>query len=266
MYKRILIVVDNSSIMDKVTQYVSSLFPDATLFLLSVVNLGPFSGYYTKTVFNEMKALSEETLNRLSLILDQTKSKFQTEVVVGDPVSTILSYAKRKNIDLIALETHAGISTNKIKIGSTTYSLVTNSHIPLFLLGEDLEMTRSPKILHPTTGSKYSEIATIAAGKLADYWDSEVDVLILNEPKEKIEERVRELLNNFHIGYDFSFVSESEINSIMKRSSNSDIIVGSRGSPRPTYRFHNLFKHWSIDETLKLVLAFLPKPFILICD
>jgi len=45
MYKRILIVVDNSSIMDKVTQYVSSLFPDATLFLLSVVNLGPFSGY-----------------------------------------------------------------------------------------------------------------------------------------------------------------------------------------------------------------------------
>jgi len=115
MYKRILIVVDNSSIMDKVTQYVSSLFPDATLFLLSVVNLGPFSGYYTKTVFNEMKALSEETLNRLSLILDQTKSKFQTEVVVGDPVSTILSYAKRKNIDLIALETHAGISTNKIK-------------------------------------------------------------------------------------------------------------------------------------------------------
>jgi len=81
--------------------------------------------------------------------------------------------------------------------------LVANSHIPLFLLGEDLEITRSPKILHPTTGSKYSEIATIAAGKLADYWDSEVDVLILNEPKEKIEERVRELLNNFHIGYDF---------------------------------------------------------------
>ena len=118
MYKKILMVVDNSSIMDKVAEYLSSLFPDATLFLVSVVNLGPFSGYYTKTVFNEMKALSEETLNRLSLILDQTKVKFQTEVVVGDPVSTVLSYAKRKNIDLIALETHAGISTNKIKIGS----------------------------------------------------------------------------------------------------------------------------------------------------
>jgi len=266
MYKKILILVDNSEVMDDVVEYTYNLFPDSTLYLLSVVNLGPFSGYYTKTVFREMKSLAEETLNRLELLLEEKKAKFQTEVIEGEPVSVLLSYAKRKGIDLIVLETHAGISVNKIKIGGTTYRLLINSHIPVLLLNEHLEIKRSPKILHPTTGSKYSEIATVEVGKLASFWDSEVEALILREPKEKIAERVKELLSNFHIDFTITYAEESEINSILKRSSFSDIIIGSRGSPRPSYKLRTIFKPFSLDSTLKLLIAFLPKPLLLICD
>lgn len=266
MYKKILVLVDNSQVMESVVEYVYNLFPDSTLYLLSVVNLGPFSGYYTKTVFREMKSLAEETLNRLEILLEEKKAKFQTDVIEGEPVSTLLSYAKKKNIDLIVLETHAGLSVNKIKIGSTTYRLLINSHVPVLLLNEKIEIKRSPRILHPTSGSKYSEIATIEVGKLASYWDSEVEALILREPKEKFAERVKELLRNFHIEFSITYADESEINSILKRASFSDIIVGSRGSPRPSYKLHNIFKPFSLDSTLKLLVAFLPKPLLLICD
>ncbi|BAL80995.1 universal stress protein [Caldisericum exile] len=266
MYKKILILVDNSQVMSKVVEYTYSLFPEATLYLLSVINLGPFAGYYTKTVFREMKSLAEETLNRLELLLEEKKGKFQTEVLEGEPVNVLLSYAKKKNIDLIVLQTHAGLSVNKIKIGSTTYKLLINSHVPVLLLNEDIEVKNSPKILHPTSGSKYSEIATVEVGKLASYWDSEVEALILREPKEKIAERVRELLRNFHVESTITYADESEINSILKRAPFSDIIIGSRGSPRPSYKLHNIFKPFSLDPTLKLLVAFLPKPLLLICD
>ncbi|PMP81914.1 MAG: hypothetical protein C0175_04625, partial [Caldisericum exile] len=80
MYKKVLILIDNSSIIEEVVQYTYNLFPDSTLFLLSVINLGPFAGYYTKTVFREMKSLAEETLNKLELLLEEKGAKFQTEV------------------------------------------------------------------------------------------------------------------------------------------------------------------------------------------
>jgi len=52
----------------------------------------------------------------------------------------------------------------------------------------------------------------------------------------------------------------------LKRAEFNDIIIGSRGSPRPEYKLRNIFKPFSIDATLKLIVAFLPKPFLLICD
>jgi len=266
MYKRILILVDNSKIMEKVVGYVHELFPDATLFLLSVVNLGPFSGYYTKTVLNEMRALSEESLNKIELFLEDKKANYQSEILVGDPVPTLLNYAKRKNADLIVLETHAGRSVNKIKIGTTTYNLLINSHLPVLLLSENIEIKKPERILHPTSGSKYSELATIEVGKLANYWNAKVEALILREPKEQFANRVNEILKNFQVTPEITYTEDSEINSILKRLEFNDIIIGSRGSPRPTYKLRNIFKTFSLDATLKLLIAFLPKPLLLICD
>jgi len=126
--------------MDVVVEYALTLFEDAIFFLLSVVNLGSFAHYYTKAVYNEMKALSEESLNRLELILEERKANYRSEIIQGEPVSTLLNFAKRKSVDLIVLETHAGVNVNKIKIGSTTYNLLINSHIPVLLLSENLEI------------------------------------------------------------------------------------------------------------------------------
>ncbi len=266
MEKKILILIDNSKIMEKVVEYVHTLFQDATLYLLSFINLGYFANYYSKTVLTEMRNLSEESLNKIELFLESKNAKFQSEILIGDPVSILLSYAKRKSVDLIVLETHAGKSVNKIKIGSTTYNLLVNSHIPVLLLSENLEIKKPEKILHPTSGSKYSEIATKETGELASYWKSDVEVLVLREPKDPIAKKSKNILKTYNITLNVEYSEESEINSILKRSEFNDIIIGSRGSPRPTYKIRTIFKTFSLDPTLKILIAFLPKPLLLICD
>lgn len=266
MYKKILILIDNSKVMEKVVEYVHTLFEDATLYLLSVINPGYFANYYSKTVLTEMRNLSEESLNRIELFLESKNVKFQSDILVGEPVHLLLNYAKRKSVDLVVLETHSGKSVNKIKIGTTTFNLLANSNIPVLLLSENLEAKKPEKVLHPTSGSKYSEIATEETAKIASYWKSEVEVLVLREPKDRIAEKAKEILKTYGITPKIEFAEESEINSILKRSEYNDLVIGSRGSPRASYKMRTIFKSFSLDPTLKIYVAFLPKPLLLICD
>jgi nucleotide-binding universal stress UspA family protein len=266
MYKKIVILIDNSSIMEDVVKYVHTLFPDATLYLLSVINLGPFNGYYTKSVYREMHRLAEKTLNNLELILENEGAKFQTKIIEGEPIHKLLTYAKENNAELVVLETHSGQSVNKIKIGNTTYRLIINSHLPILLLNENLEIKKPLKVLHPTTGTIYSEIATNVTGMLASYWNAEVNAVILRDPKEKIAERIKEILKTYNIEPKITFPENDKLNFIINEAEAFDIVIASRGSPVPLYRLHRLFKPLSLNANLKTFIAFLPKPLLLTCD
>ncbi|MGC8757715.1 MAG: universal stress protein [Caldisericaceae bacterium] len=267
MFARILVVVDNSDVMQSVVDYVAALFPKSFFYLYSAINLGQFAGYYTKVVYKEMSELSGQTLSNLGTSLEQRSIKFSTKMEVGEPVSNILSFARLNKIDLIVLETHAGVSANKIKLGTTTASLIMHSHVPLLLLGEDLGATEKPVILHPTSGSKYSELATEVAAKLASEWSSRLNVLILNEDVERIKKRIGEIIVPYNLNANFSSAeSGKEVASVIAQAANADIIVGSRGSPRKSYKLRFLFRPFALDPHVKLLVAFLPKPFLLVCD
>lgn len=267
MFKKILIVVDNSEIMKDVVEYTATLFPDAFFCLYSIINLGSFSGYYTKVVYKEMNELSQDALSSLGNLLEKRSIQFTAKTVVGDPVSEVLSHARANGIDLIVLETHAGVSANKIKLGKTTFSMIMHSHIPVLLLGEDLKVNPSPRILHPTSGSKYSELATHVTGAVAAQWKSPVDVLVLNDDHEGVKTRVEQILTESGITGDFSFAEHGkEVSSVIAQASDADIIIGSRGSPRKSYKLRFLFRPFALDPHIRLIVAFLPKPFLLVCD
>jgi len=266
MFKKIMIMVDNSSIMEDVVQYVTNLFPDAFYYLYSVINLGAFSGYYSRIVSQQMREISSEALQNLASLLESKGIKFSLFLDQGEPVTSSLSFAKKNGVDLFVLETHAGVSTNKIKLGKTTGSIIEHSHIPLFLLGEDLTLVKNPKIVHPTTGSKYSEKATILAGELAKFWGGNLITLILRENKEETKKTVTGIFKSIGIDSRFYFPEEGEVPSIINFAKTNDIIVGSRGSPRPTYKFRFLIHSFAIDPTVRLAVSFLPKPLLLVCD
>jgi len=267
MFKKVLIVVDNSKAMKDVVEYTTTLFPDAFFYLFSIINLGSFSGYYTKAVYKEMNQLSQETLLMLEGLLEKKSIQFTTKTEVGDPVSEVLSFARDNGVDLIVMETHAGITANKIKLGKTTFSMIMHSGIPVLLLGEDLKPNPSPRILHPTTGSKYSELATQITGEVATKWKSTVNVLVLSDDKENVKTRVQGILAKSKAKGSFSFAERGkEVSSVISQASNADIIIGSRGSPRKSYKLRFIFRPLALDPHIRLIVAFLPKPFLLVCD
>lgn len=267
MFKRILIVIDNSEAMKDAVEYTTTLFPDAFFYLFSIINLGSFAGYYTKVVYKEMNELSQETLLMLEDLLEKKSIQFTTRTEVGDPVNEVLSFARSNKVDLIVMETHAGITANKIKLGKTTFSMIMHSGIPVLLLGEDLKPNPSPRILHPTSGSKYSELATQITGEVAAKWKSTVDVLVLNDDKEGVKTRVEGILANSRVNGNFSFAEHGrEVSSVISQASNADIIIGSRGSPRKSYKLRFLFRPFALDPHIRFIVAFLPKPFLLVCD
>jgi nucleotide-binding universal stress UspA family protein len=267
MFKKILLVVDNSEVMKDALEYTTTLFPDAFYYLFSIINLGSFSGYYTKVVFKEMNELSEQTLSILTDTLEKKSFKFSTKIEVGNPVSDVLSFTQKNNIDLVVMETHAGITANKIKLGKTTASMIMHSHVPVLLLGEDLKPNPNPRILHPTSGSKYSELATQVTGEVANKWKSNVNVVVLNEDKERVKTRVGDILAKFKVNANYSFAEAGkEVSTVISQASNADIIIGSRGSPRKSYKLRFLFRPLALDPHVKLLVAFLPKPFLLVCD
>jgi nucleotide-binding universal stress UspA family protein len=267
MFKKILIVVDNSEIMKDVVEYTTTLFPDAFFYLFSIINLGSFSGYYTKAVYKEMNQLSQETLLMLEDLLKRKSMQFTTTTEVGDPVSEVLNFVRNNGVDLIVMETHAGITVNKIKLGKTTFSMIMQSGIPVLLLGEDLKSNPSPRILHPTTGSKYSELATQITGEVAAKWNSTVDVLIWGDDREGVKTRVQGILAKSKTKANFSFAEPGkEVSSVISQASNADIIIGSRGSPRKSYKLRFIFRPLALDPQIRFMVAFLPKPFLLVCD
>ncbi len=266
MFKKIMIMVDNSPIMENVVQYVTSLFPDAFYYLYGVINLGAFSGYYSKIVSQQMKEISSETLRNLSLMLESKAIKFNLFLDEGEPVSSSLSFARKNSVDMFVLETHAGLSVNKIKLGKTTALIIEHSHVPLFLLSEDLVPVKHPGILHPTTGSKYSEKATYIAGELAKFWEGNLITLILRENKEETKKSAIQIYNSIGIESEFYLQEEGEVPSIINFAKTNDVIVGSRGSPRPTYKFRFLVHSFAIDPTVRLAVSLLPKPLLLACD
>jgi nucleotide-binding universal stress UspA family protein len=266
MFSNIMIMVDNSAVMQDMLHYVTALFPESYYHLYSIVNLGSFSGYYTKVVQNEMRKMGSETLKNLSRIFESMNLKFSSYLDEGEPVSSSLSYAKKNGVDLFVFNTHAGLSSNKIKLGTTTAAIIAYSHIPLFLLGEELLPSKKPRILHPTTGSKYSEKATLVAGELTKALDGTLETLILKENDLEIKNNVIDIIDRIGVNNEFSKGEKGEVASIIAHAKNADIIVGSRGSPRPSYKLRFFMHTLAIDPSVRLLVAFLPKPFLMVCD
>ncbi|MGC8721803.1 MAG: hypothetical protein ACP5SB_04405, partial [Caldisericaceae bacterium] len=79
--------------------------------------------------------------------------------------------------------------------------------------------------------------------------------------------RVGEIIAPYNLNTKFSSAeSGKEVASVIAQAANADIIIGSRGSPRKSYKLRFLFRPFALDPHVKLLVAFLPKPFLLVCD
>ena len=79
-----------------------------------------------------------------------------TEVLQGEPYSTILDYATANDVDLIVMPTHGRRGLERFLLGSTTERVVRRSEVPVLTVRPDDDVTvRHPyrSVLVPTDGS-----------------------------------------------------------------------------------------------------------------
>ncbi|MGN8216458.1 MULTISPECIES: universal stress protein [Halococcus] len=79
-----------------------------------------------------------------------------TEVLQGEPYSTILDYAELRDVDVIAMPTHGRQGLERLLIGSTTERVVRRADIPVLTIRPDSDVTVTHpyrNVLVPTDGS-----------------------------------------------------------------------------------------------------------------
>ncbi|EMA46317.1 universal stress protein [Halococcus saccharolyticus] len=79
-----------------------------------------------------------------------------TEVLQGEPYSTILDYAELRDVDVIAMPTHGRQGLERLLIGSTTERVVRRADIPVLTIRPDSDITVTHpyrNVLVPTDGS-----------------------------------------------------------------------------------------------------------------
>ena len=147
MFKKILVCLDGSEFAKPMVPYAAEVARrfDSTLVLLEVVESATTSSSATQNV-----GMSGE---RATEALEQTKSrrpeqareylegvasplrdeglKVETVALEGSPARTIVDYASKNEIDLIAIATHGRKNIGRLVFGSVTDHVLRNTGLPV---------------------------------------------------------------------------------------------------------------------------------------
>src|SRR5690348_17084101 len=182
MLKRVLVPLDGSARAEQALPVAARLAQAAggTVVLLRVVMIpNEFASYFmlepaaTQSVIN---ATLEEAKNYLESLIGSESLQgvhTETEVLLGQAVSTILSVVDSHNIDLVVLCSHGYTGMTRWILGSVAEKVSQLSSVPILVLREDGPVPVSPlpqgdplRVLIPLDGSYRAQVAIASAAQL----------------------------------------------------------------------------------------------------
>jgi len=149
MFKKILVCLDGSSFSEQVLRYASeeATASSKKLVLLHVVmlpvvtpvgipgdaaNIAPMLPTPEQIVADETKA--KTYLNKKAKSLEEMGIDTECVVIAGNPGTTIVDYAEKNDIDLIAIATHGRSGIKRMIFGSVAEYVLRNSKLPILLI------------------------------------------------------------------------------------------------------------------------------------
>ena len=148
MYKKVLVPLDGSPLAECTLPHVKDLFKDGSVgevTLLNVVKVDlPWAvwGPDWRTKPLDIEAIrkplfiaSRKYLADVESRLGSEGIKVKTESLEGNrPADTITEYAQKNGMDMIIIATHGHTGLKKLMLGSVAFSVLHQSHIPVFLI------------------------------------------------------------------------------------------------------------------------------------
>ncbi|MCJ7654872.1 MAG: universal stress protein [Dehalococcoidia bacterium] len=178
MYERILVPLDGSELAEQAIPYAELLarkFNSEVIFITVCLAGDPLE-----------RALREYIERRVEKI-QSLGMKTRSVCIEGEPAASIIDFAGKNDISLIAISTHGRTGVSQWLLGSIANKVVQRSHIPVFLVRSS-QPAKTPadkelrKILLTLDGSQFSETIIPYVERLAKVMDSEVALLRVIEP------------------------------------------------------------------------------------
>lgn len=233
MIKRILIPTDGYGIEDHVIRYVARAFPSSEFYVISVVNTYERGVQLTTLLYQEMKASAEKAIERAMYLLEEEGIKnVQCKILEGLPSRIIHKYAKKKDIDLIALRVYSRKSTASAqRMGSTIKNVIKKSITPVLTLAEECEGIPIKKILFSTDGTRKSKRAKNFSILFSCSLKTEMEALYVMEEGEN-RQHAEEIVKNAEWKAAFvdvkvkkSIETGDAVEKIMEHARQNDILI-----------------------------------------
>jgi len=157
MYKKVLVPLDGSELDECALNHIRSLVKedgirDVTLLKVIRVDINWSRGEYgLKVDLDKIRksafAAAREYLDGVASQLGSEGIKVKTEIQEGNrPADTIIEYARRHGMDMIAIASHGYTGVKKLIYGSVADKVLHASPVPVLLMG--------PEVCRPAEFSK----------------------------------------------------------------------------------------------------------------
>ena len=143
MFKRILVCLDGSALSEQIIPYVTetALRFNSNVTLLEVTNpptavVEPLLGYYHATPLDKLQRDENEAttyLDRIAARLRKKGIEVTCVTIFGSPGESIVTYADKHRMSLIALCTHGHKGLGRLVFGSVAEFVLRHSKIPILV-------------------------------------------------------------------------------------------------------------------------------------
>jgi len=264
MIHKILIPTDGNGLEDHVIRYVARVFPSAEFYVVSVINTRERGVQLTTLLYKEMKSSAEKAIERATQILaEEGIENIHHRILEGLPSRIINRYAKKKDIDLIALRVYSRkFTVSAQRMGSTIRNVIQGSTVPVLIVAEECEKIPVKRVLFPTDGTRKSERAKNFAILFASSYGIEIEVMHVMG-KGSHRHHVEEILKNTEWKASFLDVKVKKImeegdvvEHILKHASDNDMVI--MGVGRKFLLWHY------IGHVTQAIITHSPVPVILV--
>ena len=234
MIKKILIPTDGYGLEDHVVRYVARAFPFSEFYVVSVVNTYERGVQLTNLLYTEMRVSAEKAIERAKNVLEEEGIKnVQCKVLEGLPSRIINRYAKKKDIDIIAMRVYSRRATvSAQRMGSTIKNVIKKSITPVLTIAEECKKIPIKKILFATDGTRKSKRAKNFSIIFSSSYKADMEVLhVMTDGGDK--HHAEELVKN--VEWKASFVDvrvkksiemgDDVVGKIVKRARFNDIVI-----------------------------------------
>lgn len=232
MYEDILFPFDGSEGAAEALHHAAEIahWADATIHVLFVADTTRDSVTVVETqVVDALVQKGEDIVEDAEKTLSTLGADYDSDVVQGNPVPTIVEYAERYDHDLVVMPTHGREEVSRYLVGSVTEKVIRLSSVPVLTarMQPDEQLTFPyENILIPTDGSTGATHAAEHGLSLAADLNATVHAL--------------SVMDDTSLGLDVRSIVSGQENEQAATDAIEDVVSGGRGSRnhqhRTTYR------------------------------